>query len=89
MPKTDSLKNHSKSAQHAAAFQAEMLSQVSIFHKEVEEQGKGKNEVLQNAFMLVYWLAKEEMANKKFQSLLTPLQMFGLENMKHFQQQAN
>ena len=82
--KTDALKDHSKSAQHAAAVQAEMLSRVSIFHKEVEEQVKSKDEVLQNAFMSVYWLAKEEMANKKFLSLLTLLQMLGLENMKHF-----
>ena len=43
-----------------------------------------ENEVLQNAFMLVYWLAKEEIANKKFLSLLALLQMLGLENMKHF-----
>ena len=57
---------------------------MSIFHKEVEEQVKSKNEVLENAFMSVYWLAKEEMANKKFLSLLTLLQMLGLENMKHF-----
>ena len=54
-----------KSAQHAAAVQIEMLSQVSIFQK-VEEQVKSKDEVLQNAFMALYWLAKEEMANKKF-----------------------
>ena len=40
--------------------------------------------IFQNAFMVVYWLAKEEMANKKFLSLLTLLQMLGLENMKHF-----
>ena len=83
--KTDALKDHSKSAQHAAAVQAEMLSRVSIFHKEVEEQVKSKDEVLQNAFMSVYWLAKEEVANKKFLSLL---QMLGLENMKHFRHRS-
>ena len=86
--KTDAVKDHSKSAQHAAAVQAEMLSRVSIFHKEVEEQVKSKDEVLQNAFMSVYWLAKEEMANKKFLSLLTLLQMLGLENMKHFRHRS-
>ena len=86
--KTDALKDHSKSAQHAAAVQAEMLSRVSIFHKEVEEQVKSKDEVLQNAFMSVYWLAKEEMANKKFLSLLTLFQMLGLENMKHFRHRS-
>ena len=56
-----------------------MLSRMSIFYKEVEEQVKS----LQNSFLLVYWLAKE-MANEKFLSLLTFLQMLGLKNMKHF-----
>ena len=65
-----------------------MLSRVSIFHKEVEEQVKSKDEVLQNAFMSVYWLAKEEMANKKLVSLLTLLQMLVLENMKHFRHRS-
>ena len=86
--KTDALKDHSKSAQHTAAVQAEMLSQVSIFHKEVEEQVKSEDEVLQNAFMSVYWLAKEEMANKKLVSLLTLLQMLVLENMKHLRHRS-
>lgn len=57
---------------------------MSIFNKEVKEQVKSKNEAQENAFMSVYWLVEEEMANKKFLSLLTLLQMLGLENMKHF-----
>ena len=61
-----------------------MLSQVSIFHREVKEQVKSKDEVLQNAFMSVYWLAKEE----KFLSLLTFLQRLGLENIKHFRHRS-
>ena len=86
--KTDLLKDHSKNAQYVAAVQAEMLSQVSIFHREVKEQVKSKDEVLQNAFMSVYWLAKEEMANKKLVSLLTLLQMLVLEDMKHFRHRS-
>ena len=61
---------------------------MSVFHKEVEEQVKSKDEVLQNAFMSVYWLAKEEIANKKLLSLLTLLQMLELENMKHFRHRS-
>ena len=82
--KTDLLKDHSKNAQYVAAVPAEMLSQVSIFHREVKEQVKSKDEVLQNAFMSVYWLDKEE----KFLSLLTFLQRLGLENMKHFRHRS-
>lgn len=54
-----------------------MLSRVSNFNKEVKEQVKSKNEALENAFMSVYWLVEEEMANKKFLSLLTLFQMLG------------
>lgn len=65
-----------------------MLSRVSIFHKEVKEQVKSKDEVLQSAFLSVYSLAKEEMANKKFLSLLTLLEMLGLDNRKHFRHRS-
>lgn len=38
--------------------------------------------------MSVYWLAKEEIANKKLLSLLTLLQMLVLENMKNFRNRS-
>lgn len=60
---------------------------VSFFHKQIESQERSKDEVLHNAFMAVYWLAKEEMGNKKFSLLLKLLEMLGLEKMKHFQPQ--
>ena len=56
-----------------------MIRRVSVFNKDIECQEKCKDEVLHNAFMPVYWLAKEEMANKKFPSLLKVLEMLGLE----------
>lgn len=57
--KTDALKDYSKSAQHAAAVQAEMLSRVSIFHKEVKESVKSKDEVLQmHLCQYTGWLKK-------------------------------
>ena len=86
--KTEALKEHAKSARHTAAVEAEMIRGVSVFHKAIESQEKSKNEVLHNAFMAVYWLAKEEMANKKFPSLLKLLEMLGLEKMKHFQHRS-
>ena len=86
--KTDALKEHAKSAQHRAAVEAEMIRGVSVFHKAIESQEKSKDEVLHNAFMAVYWLAKEEMANKKFPSFLKLLEMLGLEKMKHFQHRS-
>lgn len=65
-----------------------MIRRVSVFHKEIESQERSKDEVLHNAFMAVYWLAKEEMVNKKFPSLLKLLEMLGLEKMKHFQRRS-
>ncbi|XP_020615056.1 zinc finger protein 862-like [Orbicella faveolata] len=86
--KTDALKEHAKSAQHTPAVEAEMIRRVSVFHKEIESQERSRDEVLHNAFMAVYWLAKEEMANKKFPSLLKLLETLGLEKMKHFQHRS-
>ena len=64
--KTDALKEHVRSAQHTAVIEAEMIRRVSVFHKDIESQEKSKDEVLPNAFMAVYWLAKEEMTNNRF-----------------------
>ena len=45
----------------------------------IESREKSKDEVLHNAVMAVYGLAKEEMVNKKFPSLLKILEMLALE----------
>lgn len=64
--KTDALKEHARSAQHTAVVEAEMIRRVSVFNKDIECQEKCKDEVLHNAFMPVYWLAKEDMTNNCF-----------------------
>ena len=47
-----------------------MAQRVSVFHKQVEERVLAKDEVLYNAIVALYWLAKESIANRKFFSLL-------------------
>ena len=61
-----------------------MLSRVSLFHKEITEKEKVKDTVLMNAFLAAYWIAKEEIANRKFLSLLNLLKIVSPENMKFF-----
>ena len=82
--KKSAIKDHSSSQQHRDAIQAEMLSRVSLFHKEVTEKEKVKDAVLLNAFLAAYWLAKEEIANQKFSSLIELLKIVSPENMKFF-----
>ena len=61
---------HSGSQQHEMAIQREHNKRVSYFHKEFETQLQTKDSVLHHAFLSAYWLAREEIANPKFTSLL-------------------
>lgn len=61
-----------------------MLSRVSLFHKKITEKEKVKDTVLMNAFLAAYWIAKEEIANRKFCSLVNLLKIVSPENMKFF-----
>ena len=75
---------HSKGKQHQSAVQAEMAQRVSVFHRQEEERELVKDEVLHNAFVALYWLAKESVANKKFFSLLNLFCVTGLKKMEFF-----
>ena len=80
----EAINEHSNSKQHQSAVQAEMAQRVSVFHKKVEERELVKDEVLYNAFVALYWLAKESVANKKFFSLLNLFRVTGLTKMEFF-----
>lgn len=51
---------------------------VSYFHKEFKTQQQTKDSVLHNAFLSGYWLAREEIANRKFKSLLELEEILGV-----------
>lgn len=68
---------HGNSQQHKSAVEAELISRVSVLHKEIERRD-------QSAFLSLYWLAKEEVANKKFAALLETTELLGLSTMKFF-----
>lgn len=50
---------------HNAAIDKEPLQGTSPFQKEVQERDALRNEVLVKVFPKLYWLVKEEVANKK------------------------
>ena len=76
--KRKSVKEHSTLQQYNAAVSAELLSRVSVFRKEFEEREKSKKDVYFNAFLALYWISKEEIANTKFTSLLEVVEKMGL-----------
>lgn len=60
---------------------------VSVFQKEFEEE-KSKEDVYFNAFLALYWVAKEEIANTKFSSLLELVEKMGSSHLKFFQHRS-
>lgn len=75
---------HSGSQQHEIAIQRELNKRVSFFHKEFETQLQTKDSALHHAVMSAYWLAKEEIANRKFTSLLELEEILGVSEIKRF-----
>ena len=73
----------SNSQQHRDAISAEHLQRVSAFHREINEKENTAHDVSFKAFYSLYWLAKEEIPNRKFTSLLSLLEHLGLEEMKY------
>ena len=82
--KHNAVLEHGKSQQHKSALQAEMIRRVFVFHKEIERRDQSRNDVIHSAFLLLYWLAKEEVAKKKFAALLEMIELLGLSDMKLF-----
>lgn len=68
------LGDHLSSANHKSSVQVEHTQHVSHIHKVAVQKDAEQDVILQNAFLSPYWLAKEEVANKKFPSLLTLLE---------------
>lgn len=86
--KKKAVEDHPNLQQHKDAIAAELLSRVSTFHEEIERKEKTKDDVYHNTFTAIYWLAKEEIANKKFTSLLESLEQLGLKDMRFFQHRS-
>ena len=68
--KYDALKVHYDSDRHHKAVSQELLQRMSVFHKEVVEWQKTAKDVLEKAFLVAYFLAKEHIANRMFLNLI-------------------
>jgi hypothetical protein len=86
--KKSAVDEHRNSAQHKGAVQREMMTRVSVFHREKEERKRVGEEVLRQAFMAAYWLLKEEISLRKLLPLLRLVEKMGLTNLKHFQHRS-
>ena len=64
--KYDAIKTDQNSDQHKKAVRREQWQCMSIFHKEVVERKVIANNVLERAFSVAYFLAKEHIAKRKF-----------------------
>ena len=86
--KRKAVEDHANSQQHTAAITAELLSRVSTFEEEVRKIEDVKDEVYYKTLLTIYWIAEEEISNKKFTSVLELLQQVGLEDIKYFKHRS-
>ncbi|KAL9977260.1 hypothetical protein ACROYT_G014644 [Oculina patagonica] len=78
------LGDHLSSGSHKSSVQVEHTQRVSHFHKLAVQKDAAQDVILQQAFLSAYWLAKEEVANRKFPSLLALLEHAGNSTIKFF-----
>ena len=86
--KKKAVEENAKSHQHSAAISAELLIRVSTFNEEIKRKEKTRDDVYYNTFLAMYWLAKKEIANKKFGSLLELLELVGIKDTRFFQHRS-
>jgi len=83
--KYDTLKVHRDSDRHCKAVNQELLQRMSVFRKEVVKQKETAKEVLEKAFSVAYFLAKEHVAIRKFLNLIKFAEdSLGVNHLKYF-----
>lgn len=83
--KYDTLKVHRDSDCHCKAVNQELLQRMSVFHKEVVERKETAKDVLEKAFSVAYFLAKEHVAIRKFLNLMKFAEdSLGVNHLKYF-----
>lgn len=86
--KRKAVEDRANCQQHKNAVMAELLSRTSYFQKELDRKETIKDSVYYNALLTMYWLVKEEVANKKIVSLPKLLKQLGLGDMRFFQHRS-
>ena len=87
--KRKTVEEHSSHHQHIAAIEAELLRRVSVFHHQVNYREQVKEDFYHKTFSMLYWVAKEELANCKFVCLLELVEELGVSNIKLFQHRSS
>ena len=86
--RTQTVKDHftKETSMHVQAVQSFERHQTSYFDCEEEKKTTAlKNEVYYKVFQSLYWLAKEEIASSKCESLLTLIERMGVKEIKYFE----
>ena len=86
--RSDAIRDHMSSELHKVSVKKEMNQRVSQFPKQIDQREAVNIQVIEKAFHTVYWLAKQEVANEKFESLLTFVEKIGVDDMKFFQHRS-
>ncbi|CAB3990024.1 Hypothetical predicted protein [Paramuricea clavata] len=86
--KRKAVEEHANSQQHKAAIMCELINRTSPFQAELDRKEQKNDAVYYNAFLAIYWLAKEELPNFKISSFLYVLEQLGLIDMKYFQHRS-
>lgn len=74
---------------HKSAELDENVQRQSPFAKELTDRKENSASVYETAYRCLYWLAKEEIANQKFTSLLSLLSDVGLDKMNYFNHKSS
>ena len=82
----EALSDHIGTKQHRDAVTTELMQRVSCFQKQLDHQENVKDDALVKVFTSIklYWLMKEEIANRKIISMLEMLEQIGLDEVKYF-----
>ena len=82
--KRSAVVEHAKTQGHIEASKAEIYRRDSQLAQKHQQAQEFKDVVTVNAFTSCYWLGKEEVANRKFKSLLSLEQEIGSKEMANF-----
>ena len=85
---TTALIEHCNGQKHQDSIAAEMLRRTSIFQEKLDERNLHQHEILQSAFMSLYWQVQHGIAYRNFPSMLKLLRTIGLEKMEHFRHES-
>lgn len=77
--------DHSTTEQHKNAVKAKLLQRISCFHEQLTAKRETSETVIEKTSTAIYWLAKQEISNKKLLPLIDLIEYLGLKELKFFE----